>query len=101
MPTGHVEAQAEGGAEYSIHMKDRIVNGHVMWTDYEYAMVYECFDRNEDGTCPPRRASLVVYGRTRDLPEDTIEKMMTALEGQICATREDFERVPQKSKSCI
>ena len=104
MPTGRVVARDEGKGHYSVETDIRVVKGQMLWTDYEHlALAYECFDSNEDGSCKSRRSTLVVYSRSNtDLTEEEIERLMAVVSsqegGKTCATREDFERVPQKSK---
>ena len=105
MPTGRGVARDEGNGRFSVEVDHRIVRGQVVWTDYDHlALAYECFESNEDGTCKARRSTLVAYSRSNtELTEEEVETLMVELSsregGKVCATREDFEKVPQKSKA--
>ena len=72
-------------------------HGRVLWTNYEYALVYECFDPQEDGGCGSD-VNIVVYGRTRTLPADVIDELVPLSESG-CFKRDNFERVPQEGKN--
>ena len=65
--------------------------GQVLWTDYEYSVVYECARTLDDGSCLSNHATVVVYGRERDLPNDLLAKVEPAVVR--CFTKEDFEGV--------
>ena len=97
LPTGHATVVHDHDADFHITTDDKTVNGHIIWTNYEYALAYLCMNPNEDGSCPDYRSSLVVYSRNRDLPDEVIDELLP-LSDKICANKEDFERVPQKSK---
>jgi len=49
----------------------------VLYTDYEYALVLECFDESPDGSCVQGQSTLLLYGRstTSVLPNDTKTKI--------------------------
>ena len=69
----------------------------VLWTNYEYALVAECFDRQDDGTCPPGAFTMVIFGRTSNIPEHVIDGVIP-IGTDTCVKSTDFERVPHLSK---
>jgi hypothetical protein len=74
--------------------------GRVVWTDYAYALVYECFRPLADGACERGAGNMVVYGRSRDpLPDAIVEKMLEAAGD--CYTKDDFEMIPHMSKGFL
>ena len=84
-----------GGADFKMDMDGAEARGRVLWTDYSYALVYECFGyHEEDGSCDPGKANIVVYGRVRELP-GTIPEEVKAMNEAVCVTKEDFESIPQ------
>ena len=68
-----------------------------MWTDYDYALLYECFDPQEDGSCPEDQVVIVVFGRTETLPEKVIGRLIP-IAADACVTVEDFEIVPHRGE---
>ena len=78
-------------------LNDHTGYGRVIATNYNYAIVYECHRPNEDGSCPDDSANIFVLGRTRELPDDVVEKMLPYIEGA-CVTKEDFERIPHDGR---
>ena len=92
LPTTHHTVRSLGGADIEFRVGDHTGTGRVIWTDYEYALIYECSHPNEDGSCDPEYVSMVVFGRTRELPDSVVEHWMTLT---TCVNKENFERIPQ------
>jgi hypothetical protein len=83
-----------GGADFEMEDPGDKGHGRVLWTDYEYSVVYECARTLDDGGCQPNQAIIAVYGRERDLPDDLLEKVEPAVTK--CFTKEDIEKVSQQ-----
>ena len=97
MPTGHSTLHLLDGSDYEMAFADgHKGSGRVLWTDYDYALVYECLHTvGEDGSCPSGEMSVEVLSRDRHLPQEVVEeRLVPVLEKNTCVTREDFERVP-------
>ena len=90
--TEHSTLKPLSGADIEFTVGDHIGTGRVIWTDYDYALLYECSHPNEDGSCDPQYVNMAVYGHSRELPESVIEELHSVT---ACVTREDFEMIPQ------
>ena len=55
----------------NVHLVSATVTGRskVIYTNYQYALVYECHQEAAAGTCMHGQDSLDLYSRTRDVPE--------------------------------
>lgn len=73
--------------------------GRVLATNNKYAIAYECYRPKEDGSCDPHDANILALSRTRELPEEVVEKMLPYIEGA-CVTKDDFERIPHDGMCC-
>ena len=96
LPTRHFTLRSLGGADIEFRIGDHTGTGKVVWTDYDYALLYECSYPNEDGSCDPQYVNMAVYGHTRDLPDNIVEQLMTL--STSCVTRDNFERIPQAGR---
>ena len=77
-----------------------VTHGQVLWTDYNYHIVYECTNLSEDGSCPQGSANVVIYGPNRKWSDDILNYIEPlALNG--CFAREDFEPVPHHCEHII
>ena len=52
LPTGHSTSRSLGGADFEMNLGDHKGFGRVIATNNNYAIVYECYRPNEDGSCP-------------------------------------------------
>ena len=94
LPTGHSTNKYLGGADFELDLGDHKGIGRVLATNYNYAIVYECYRPAEDGSCPDGAANIYALSRDRELPDDVVEKMLPYIENT-CVTKDDFERIPQ------
>jgi lipocalin len=64
-----------------------------LYTDYDYALVYECAEENPlNGKCQPQHAQAAIYGRMKQngrLPDDVYQKLV-AVANDACLYLEDF-----------
>ena len=97
LPTGRSSTRSLGGADFEMILADHKGFGRVIATNYNYAIVYECHRPNEDGSCPDTEVNIFALSRTRELPDNVVEKMLPYIEGG-CVTKEDFERIPQEGR---
>jgi hypothetical protein len=66
----------------------------VLYTDYDYALMFECTEESPDnGKCHPRNAHAILYSRRKQngaqLPDDVREKVEVAA-NEACLYLEDF-----------
>jgi hypothetical protein len=98
LPTRHNVFRSLGGADFETTIGGkRQAFGRVIATNYNYAIVYECFRPRDDGFCDPLFINIVALSRNRELPEDVVEKMLPYIE-DACVTKDDFERIPHESE---
>ena len=71
----------------------------VLWTDYNYVLLYECFaPLDADGNCPPHAVTIVVFGRSDTLPQRAIGRLIPVA-ATACVGVNDFELVPHTGRS--
>jgi hypothetical protein len=66
----------------------------VLYTDYAYALVYECAQvSSATGRCMPDQSQTVLYGRRKPnlarIPEETLDKI-SEVANEACIYLEDF-----------
>jgi hypothetical protein len=68
------------------------------YADEEYAVIYECDQQLEDGTCHPDKTIVDVLSRSyRSLRKDTLEKLLPIIK-QLCIQPEDLRPIPHFGK---
>jgi len=97
LPTGHSTSRSLGGADFEMNLGDHKGFGRVIATNYNYAIVYECYRPNEDGSCPSDEVNIFALSRNRELPDHVVEKMLPYIENA-CVTKDDFERIPHDGR---
>ena len=95
VPTAHTHLHMLEGADFEMDVDGHTGHGRVLWTDYNYALIYECSHPHEDGSCDSGHVNIAVYGRSHDLP-DSVKQELMELQGMGCVSREDFERIPHE-----
>ena len=71
----------------------------IAYADEEYAVVVECDEVREDGTCYPSELVVEVLSRgSTPLSHADIDKLAPVAE-RLCLEKEDFHLMPQDSKT--
>ena len=69
----------------------------VLYTDYHYALLAECFKRAEDGTCVPGYGAMFAYARRPHLPHEARRQLLHVAR-EACFSEEDFLLTPHDGK---
>ena len=73
----------------------------VLYTDYTYAVVYNCHGAlTDDGYCDPDTAYVDIMARQREAPP-SVKKILADVALKACYQPGDFLEVDHRSKSCL
>ena len=71
----------------------------ILYTDYNYAVVYVCDEVSKDGSCDQDQVEVEVMSRNKDtVPDDVKDTLLAVIEG-VCLSKDDFEEITQTCES--
>jgi hypothetical protein len=74
---------------------------HVVTTDYDYAIIYECHHINHDGTCAPDATFIDVLSRTKKVVTNDIRMQFNTLAQKLCVSQPVMVEIVHKGdKMC-
>ena len=73
----------------------------IIYTDYHYAVVYQCNHVTSGGECPPGQMEVDVLSRERNSRNHDVMGIIAAVVPSVCLNRNHFERTYHEGKTLV